>query len=85
MHLDCSAQSLILEVNRSIINGLIECDYTVENNTFSENKAYYSGGAILYDLYAPKGLSNNKFNSNYANYGTSVGSYAFRLKFRAST
>ncbi len=59
---------------------LIECDFTVVNNTFIKNTAYYSGGAIFYDLYSPKGLMSNKFSENFAKYGTSIGSYAFTLK-----
>jgi hypothetical protein len=40
----------------------------------------YSGGALYYDLYSPKGLMENRFDNNTANYGTSIGSYAFILR-----
>ena len=41
-----------------------------------------SGGAIFYDLYSPKDLKENRFQNNTANYGSSIGSYAFTLKMR---
>ena len=56
------------------------CRFSIENNSFVENTALKSGGAIYYDLYSPKNLSENTFIQNIANYGKSIGSYAFRLK-----
>ncbi len=57
-----------------------KCLFNVENNDFNGNTALKSGGAIYYDLYSPKGLMSNRFSENTANYGNSVGSYAFSLK-----
>ena len=53
------------------------CEFNIENNSFNENTAKHSGGAIYYDLYSPKNLINNIFSMNTANYGNSIGSYAF--------
>lgn len=55
------------------------------NNNFYENTALYSGGAIYYDLYSPKSIFNNTFSNNSANYGPSIGSYAFKLKIIGNT
>jgi hypothetical protein len=52
----------------------------VTDNTFKSNSAKISGGAIFYDLYEPKGLMNNTFGYNMANYGPNYGSYPKMLK-----
>jgi hypothetical protein len=57
-----------------------KCLFNLENNKFNGNSALLSGGSIYYDLYSPKGLMSNQFSENTANYGNSVGSYAFSLK-----
>jgi hypothetical protein len=64
---------------------IIECNFAIENNTFINNSAFHSGGAIFYNLYSPKGLINNYFSGNRAIYGSSIGSFAFTLKLMNTT
>ncbi|CDW90255.1 UNKNOWN [Stylonychia lemnae] len=56
------------------------CQYLIENNIFSSNKANLNGGAIYYDLYCPTHLLENQFANNSAQYGQNFASYPFYLQ-----
>ncbi|TNV87899.1 hypothetical protein FGO68_gene396 [Halteria grandinella] len=59
-----------------------KCIFNISKNMFSNNFALLKGGSIYYDLYSPKGLTDNAFFNNSAQYGNDYASYAFRIHLR---
>ena len=60
------------------------CITSVLNSEFTMNSAISSGGGIMYDLYRPT-LSGLVFDSNYAQYGVNIASYAIKIRLSNST
>lgn len=63
-----NVQCLIQEVSimKSYLCYNLECTYEISDNGFANNSAIRSGGAIYYDLYRPRNLTNNNFEMNSA-------------------
>lgn len=59
---------------------LIDCSFIVKCNTFENNTAQISGGAIYYNAVKPEGLLENVFIQNLAGYGPNFGSFPTQLK-----
>ena len=57
----------------------VVCTFNIEDNTFTNNSATNSGGAIRYNLFRPSFI-NNTFINNSAAYGPDIGSYAIKIK-----
>lgn len=57
---------------------IVYCAFLVLNNTFTENKAQISGGAVYWADSYPV-ISGSKLSANWASYGSDIGSYAVRL------
>ena len=57
----------------------VVCTFNIEDNTFTNNSATNSGGAIRYNLFRPS-FSNNIFTNNSAAYGPNIGSYAIKIR-----
>ncbi len=60
------------------ISNTKKCSFYVESNTFEDNFALISGGALFFNLYAP--LGENTFTNNIAEYGRDLASYPFKLR-----
>ena len=61
------------------------CDYTIPcvweilNNTFEENRANVSGGAIKWESYVPRNATSNIFLRNAAFFGSNIASQPIRI------
>ena len=55
------------------------CEFYVYQNSFINNTAYISGGAIKWNDIRPYNLSNNIYDSNSALYGNDIASYPIAL------
>ena len=56
------------------------CEYYIDSNTFINNTAHISGGAIKWDDVLPYNLTTNIFDQNSAVYGTDIASYPIKLE-----
>ena len=52
----------------------------MKHNTFENNTAQISGGAVYYNAMKPEGLLDNVFIQNLAGYGPNFGSFPTQLK-----
>ena len=55
----------------------LKCIMSVKNNSFKNNRADNSGGAIHWDILEPKEIKMNTYESNFAYlYGNNIGCHA---------
>jgi hypothetical protein len=60
------------------------CEYIIEENSFSDNRAYANGGALSWNDVMPK-TNNNAYTNNQAVYGNDISSYPVNFTIEADS